>query len=842
MLFTLLFLLSSPTSAAEESIQWPKAVDSFDEYLINLVKQYHHLENVNRRRRDISEDDDLLSPTTPTPKSTTAAPGNATVKNFTIDWNEVDKKWKEVISEEEVVKKWTAMETGLKNGIRSLLRTIFPQVVSMSSDAKVSGNCSAGILKWIISLRHLKGWAIKMFDAMGKPGAGMLEGSLTMFGNHRQCLDIRAPDDEDDFEEDVSIDEATGKPKFKEFFRGQYCMLELKPWLPKKPRFYGLEGGRSAIKALTRDPNDDTVFADMAKYASFLHFVAIRFDLCVPSICQREDLQRVANFIASKLDFRARVVRCEVRSDSFIDMTPIQVFALLSFVGVVGLVSTATTVVVLWPYVKRGSPPTLAKLLSINRAWNEFTGIELYMKKPKLASLYGLRYMIIMWIMFTEIVNVVGFPYLREMLPLKDLAISRGAHVITNSSLQYSSFIFVSAFIFGYFTEGKGLWACIKYLIKKYFRIAPVVSVGTGMMVLLPLLDHRFLKGPVWGDILNNRTATCQTTWWRNVFFIQNFFHPSDTCLPETWLLCVEIQLIGFFTFLMGFTSSLREKSRTIQWIILSVIVSAGFVANFLQVYFYDLPPSWYWTLPDPDQKYEYFHLHLYKPWTHLSAFAIGFAAGLLCVEKKKGGKSDADSHEIPYGKGVTRVIGWLFVAIVSAILIFGFHDWVLGDLPDPLIAGLFDGAHRIIWSVGHMIMLYLIVADMDEEFSISRSILGNKVVIYLGKLSLSAFISHPIVELLFFATQQTYIFSSPVTILYFVVGTLAFTYGIALFITIFFELPVAAIFKTRESTIVKEELFPKFNPHKPSTYHVNPVKATNGDIEMKGKEHQIRL
>jgi len=117
MLFTLLFLLSSPTSAAEESIQWPKAVDSFDEYLINLVKQYHHLENVNRRRRDISEDDDLLSPTTPTPKSTTAAPGNATVKNFTIDWNEVDKKWKEVISEEEVVKKWTAMETGLKNGI-----------------------------------------------------------------------------------------------------------------------------------------------------------------------------------------------------------------------------------------------------------------------------------------------------------------------------------------------------------------------------------------------------------------------------------------------------------------------------------------------------------------------------------------------------------------------------------------------------------------------------------------------------------------------------------------------------------------------------------------------------
>lgn len=77
---------------------------------------------------------------------------------------------------------------------------------------------------------------------------------------------------------------------------------------------------------------------------------------------------------------------------------------------------------------------------------------------------------------------------------------------------------------------------------------------------------------------------------------------------------------------------------------------------------------------------------------------------------------------------------------------------------------------------------------------------------------------------------------------LYFVVGTIAFTYGISLFITIFFEYPVAAIFKTRKSTIDKEELFPKFNPHKPSTYQINPVRATNGDIEMKGKEHQIRL
>lgn len=82
-------------------------------------------------------------------------------KNFTIDWDEVERRFQATLPEEEVGKKWAEMESGLKNGVRSLLRTIFPQIVAMSSDAKVSGNCSAGILKWIISLRHLKGWAVK---------------------------------------------------------------------------------------------------------------------------------------------------------------------------------------------------------------------------------------------------------------------------------------------------------------------------------------------------------------------------------------------------------------------------------------------------------------------------------------------------------------------------------------------------------------------------------------------------------------------------------------------------------------------------------------------------------
>lgn len=92
-----------------------------------------------------------------------------------------------------------------------------------------------------------------VLDAIGKPPSGLLEGAITMFGNHEECLKIRAPDDEDDFDED---EENAVKPKFKEFFRGQYCVLELKPWLPPKPHYYGFV---ERIQSLKRDPDDEGV-------------------------------------------------------------------------------------------------------------------------------------------------------------------------------------------------------------------------------------------------------------------------------------------------------------------------------------------------------------------------------------------------------------------------------------------------------------------------------------------------------------------------------------------------------------------------------------------------------
>lgn len=77
--------------------------------------------------------------------------------NFTL----VDELFAASLDDAELVMRWKHMDAQFQDGIRGILKLIFPQIVAISQDAKVSGDCSGGILKWILSLRNLRSWAIK---------------------------------------------------------------------------------------------------------------------------------------------------------------------------------------------------------------------------------------------------------------------------------------------------------------------------------------------------------------------------------------------------------------------------------------------------------------------------------------------------------------------------------------------------------------------------------------------------------------------------------------------------------------------------------------------------------
>lgn len=84
------------------------------------------------------------------------------------------------------------------------------------------------------------------------------------------------------------------------------------------------------------------------------------------------------------------------------------------------------------------------------------------------------------------------------------------------------------------------------------------------------------------------------------------------------------------------------DASKSFHWLwttpgnILVALVVLGLAGSFYNVYYKELPPSWFYTMADPDSKALYFGEHMTKLWTHLAVFAMGILAGIECRRATK--------------------------------------------------------------------------------------------------------------------------------------------------------------------------------------------------------------
>jgi hypothetical protein len=477
-----------------------------------------------------------------------------------------------VKDEQESVERWHKMGKKLKKGIGSLIGQIMPHALNMSQEAKISSNCSGGILKWVLSMNQLKGWALRMLDASGKPIAGLLEGSMTMFGNHRQCLKVRAPDD----------DEIEFAGEFREYFRGKYCVIQAKPWLPEKERFYNLN---TKLKSLMGESEnewyDRTIFEELNEWLLAFNFVNIRYDLCVPSVCSREDIQKAINYLLNGIDLKARVLRCETeRPDdagglgvaALVESSSAELADALMAASTVGpssadarrhidlaafsqlgwilipllavvLVLIATALSLTIDDEDADTPETNAdktttsaahrlkhtiKSFSLKRSVGSHLSVDYdQLADDKPLALYGLRFLLVLWVILVESAVNLKFEYLREMMMLKDLLFWWPMQFIINSTMQYDSFILLTAFTMGYkncLNDGvNNVKAITRYVVDKYVRLMPSIMVLVAVVILMPLA----YRGPVWNDYVTKQSAVCQSTGWLNAIFLQNYL-PYD--------------------------------------------------------------------------------------------------------------------------------------------------------------------------------------------------------------------------------------------------------------------------------------------------------------------------
>ncbi len=138
----------------------------------------------------------------------------------------------------------------------------------------ITKECVSSISNTLIALKNSDYWSLKMYNSWGKfPAAGILDGTVTDFGDYDQCLSI---------EPNQVIGES------------QYCLIDISIPLPNPMPIHHNMFHRVNVlpEYVNRSRND--VFVKLAEDASFFYWVNPSLGICVPNKCSINDVKTIA--------------------------------------------------------------------------------------------------------------------------------------------------------------------------------------------------------------------------------------------------------------------------------------------------------------------------------------------------------------------------------------------------------------------------------------------------------------------------------------------------------------------------------------------------------------------
>ncbi|KAH7982137.1 hypothetical protein HPB52_003276 [Rhipicephalus sanguineus] len=118
---------------------------------------------------------------------------------------------------------WEGFMHNMTTSFGTVLHKIFPLMVRASSEVEIGPECMASYFKLFLGLRKLKGWAVRLVDATGKPADGLLEGTMAFVGAFDECLDTVVWDEHD---------------SSRLVFRGRYCTAQVAPKFTLRDLFH----------------------------------------------------------------------------------------------------------------------------------------------------------------------------------------------------------------------------------------------------------------------------------------------------------------------------------------------------------------------------------------------------------------------------------------------------------------------------------------------------------------------------------------------------------------------------------------------------------------------------
>ncbi|XP_022711819.1 O-acyltransferase like protein-like isoform X4 [Varroa jacobsoni] len=394
---------------------------------------------------------------------------------------------------------WAKYDAALQIHVDHLLRQFLPYVLEVANtDLQV--DCIRSLLRVVRGLKTLDTWAFQLLDSIGRPAAGIMDVTMSDYGDYDQCLAVTS------YEADGPID-----------FRGQHCNIAIRP-----PAFPPLS--TNSAHKLQEVLNGTSVYKEvLLTYYKVHQEFELRMGVCAPSKCSATDVFRMLQPLADSLGVRIDVLGCE-SLDTPLQLDTQQFCVVCCLTLSVFLVAMGTTIQGL-PKSLRGQCPKGA-IMAFDLKQNLRLLLSTSSTGPcALRCLHGLRVMSLLWVVLCQTYRYLDFRSMRNLAFLIGAMNSMPFQLVANGFLAVENFFFISGLLMSYRITATSSDNVIRYkdiftsYLHRYFRLTSCALFSVGIFSVLPLVG----SGPVWRENVLNATVNCHANWLPILFSVNNF-------------------------------------------------------------------------------------------------------------------------------------------------------------------------------------------------------------------------------------------------------------------------------------------------------------------------------
>ncbi|CAF1532265.1 unnamed protein product [Adineta steineri] len=662
-------------------------------------------------------------------------------------------------------------------------------------------------------------WAIRMFDAIGKPPTNLLAANTNWLGNWQSCHKVKY-----------------SNASFQ--FKGRYCRAKVRadPIL--------LAGAGPALEGFPGDP------AALA---------AIDLGLCVPDFCENEDVAALVNHTLRLLTIHqfsnvhyADGVQCE---------SPIDPPG--SYYVTIVIITILTTIVVLAtsydclfrsilnkPYAtastlsmqnlhtlcnfssSREQPhgifyknldayqyqfsnrlrlhgmsyPSEAERTAVSKSRKHWYNQLVYrihrividlsaytaILKPMSNSgamkcLNGLRVISMGWIIFGHTYNYIGdqsyFLLTQNALDLLDFQKRFEAQLIINALYGVDTFFLISAMLITLSLmrmlkkNGMPKWYFWPMMyLERYLRlIPPYIMVFLLYIYVVPFIG----QGPLWtAKDFPMKNSDCHDYWWAYFLLINNFV-PNGVgtrCMGYYWYVSNDFQLFLIAPFLIVplYYFPIIGSCILLGVLFASSCILAFNIANTYRVgqILVTLQAIWEDTYT--------------KPYCRAAPYIIGIVLGYIFF-KTENQKKKIHLHPI------FHLLFWALTIVFMATSIFG--NWTNhkeGGVPmTPSEYVLYFVLSRIAWPLA---ISWIIFSCTKGLAPLIDTILSWRGFTFFAHISYTTYLIHPMIMVYYMFAQQNLFHATDITLLYIYFGHFVFSLILGLLAHLIFERPFGVL------------------------------------------------